>query len=413
MADLAGSMRQERTGAKCPVTHVSFEAADRPALSAQAMWDELREEGPIHLYQKGMERYLVVGHEEVMAAAQDAETFPQCTKLLTVDDSEALFSLIPLELNGAEHLAWRRLLTRYWSPKAVAAWETRIRECVGEMIDRIKPKGQCEFVDEFARRFPPTIFLEFMGLPVEDLDMLLEWQNNIQHPDFVNPEAATQKLAEAHAGVTKYFTELIAELRALDPDELPDTLVGLALTWEINGEPVSDEQLLSFFTLMFMAGLDTVAAGLAYGFLHLSTHPGHRQQILDDPSIIPNATEELLRAYPFVNLMRDVSADTEIGGCSVSKGAVVVLSLPSAGRDEKAYADANRVDFNRSPIPQVAFGTGSHHCLGANLARKELRIAYEEWHKRIPHYELDPNHVPIEATGQLQTIHSLRLRWDV
>lgn len=396
----------------CPVAHVEYEGPFRAAGTSYAMWDELREAGPIHYYESELPRYLVVGHDEVRQVLQDAETFPQSKHLLVLEDGESPFSLIPEDLNGDEHQKWRRLLAPYWSPAVANQWEPRIRACVIEHIERVKPDGRCEFIGEFATRVAPALFLEFMGLPLEDMDMLLEWNFNVMHPDFASPEVAMRKVGQAASGVTEYYREIIERRRGMPVEQRPEGLLSTALTWQLDGKPIPDEDLLAFFNVMFTAGLDTVAAGMSYGFLHLAAHPRDRQQIVDDPSIIPNATEELLRAYPFVNLMRDVAVDTVVGGCPLKVGDVLVLSTPSAGRDENTYPAGTEVDFGRKRMPHPAFGDGPHHCLGSNFARKELRVVYEEWHKRIPNYRLDDDFEVIETSGQMQALVSMHLRWD-
>jgi cytochrome P450 len=220
------------------------------------------------------------------------------------------------------------------------------------------------------------------------------------------------KIVQAQEEVTQYFVDVITTRRAMAPAERPPGLVTDALDWRIDGEPVSDQDLLMFYLLMFMAGLDTVTAELGYGFLHLATHPADRQRLVDDPGIIPTATEELLRAYPIVNTPREVTRETEVAGCPVRPGDFVMISFPSAGRDDAAHADARTVDFDRPNLSHLTFGAGPHRCLGSHLARHKLTIAYEEWHRRIPDYRIDERAAVEEASGGMMTLNSLPLVWE-
>jgi cytochrome P450 len=213
--------------------------------------------------------------------------------------------------------------------------------------------------------------------------------------------------------VVEYFTAVIAGRRTMTPDQRPPGLITESTGWEIDGQLIDEADLLSFLLLMFMAGLDTVTAELGYGFLHLATHPRDRRKIVEDPRLIPAAAEELLRLYPIVNPPREVARDTVVAGCPIKKGDFVVVSLPSAGRDEATYPDALTADFQRSLRSHLTFGAGPHRCLGAHLARHELVIAYEEWHRRIPEYRLKES-IPIsETAGGMFSLNNLPLRWDL
>ncbi|MGX7680060.1 cytochrome P450 [Jatrophihabitans sp. DSM 45814] len=395
---------------RCPVMNIQWEGPPREALSGHQMLDGVRHTNPIVKVPDGMGFFLVSSHEEALQVAQDAETFPQPSRSLTTGE-ESQFELVPETLNGPIHTKWRRLLGSYFSPGRVNVWDDQIRARANLLIDGFVDRGECDFTAEFALRYPTGIFLEFMGLPVDELEDLLKWETAILHPDYVEGESSDATRYAAQAEVTNYFIEVVAKRRAMPRAERPAGLVTEALDWTIDGEPVTDGDLLSFYLLMFMAGLDTVTAELGYGFLHLATHPDDRRQLVERPELIPNATEELLRLYPIVNVPREASRDTEIAGCPVKKGEFVIVSYPSAGRDESAYPDSLTADFERVEISHLTFGAGPHRCLGSHLARHELMIAYQEWHKRIPEYWLNESLPSTEATGGMMTLNSLPLQW--
>jgi cytochrome P450 len=400
---------QTQSASGCPIADIPWEGPMRAALAGHTMADRLRAMGPVVKIPEGMGFYMLTGHEETLRVAQDPETFPQWTTMIATGEPMP-FIPIPENINGPLHTSWRRILAPYFSPRESARRRDRVRERAVELIDALVDAGKCDFLGDFAFRYPTTIFLEIMGLPIDQLDDLLQWEQAILHWD---SEQGPEAVVAAQIAVTQYFTAAVADRRALPRDSRTPGLITEALDWEIDGEPISDEDLLRFFLLMFMAGLDTVTAELGYGFLHLATHPEDRRKIVERPELIPNATEELLRLYAIVNPPREVAKDTEIAGCPIRKGEFVVLGLPGAGRDEAFYEDAANADFERQARSHLTFGAGPHRCLGAHLARHELVIAYEEWHKRIPDYSIDPD-VPItETAGQMFSLNNLPLRWDV
>jgi cytochrome P450 len=175
---------------------------------------------------------------------------------------------------------------------------------------------------------------------------------------------------------------------------------------------VTDNDLLAFCLLMFMAGLDTVAMQLSYSMYHLAQHPDDRRRLVESPSLWDSAVEEFLRYYAFVSPSRKVMKDTEIAGCPVKAGQMVWLPLASANRDPEEFPEADTVLIDRTPNRHLAFGAGPHRCLGSHLARQELLIGLTEWHKRIPDYHLDA-HVPVREHGGQVGLDNLPLVWDI
>jgi cytochrome P450 len=181
------------------------------------------------------------------------------------------------------------------------------------------------------------------------------------------------------------------------------------LTSDVDGEPLSDEDVIDISFLMILAGLDTITDTLTCSFKFLAEHDAHRHQIVDDPSVIPAAVEELLRwETPVMSIIRVAHADGEIEGCPVRKGDFVLACLGSANTDENEFENAAEVEFTRNPNRHIAFGGGIHRCLGSHLARQELRVALREWHRRIPHYALPPSFVPQYSDG-LRSVRNLTL----
>jgi len=391
----------------CPVHHFNY--SDRkPAGTWFARYDELREQTPLYWNEFGPGFWTVANYEGILEVLQKPETFS--SSVVTALDPNPSYKWIPEMLDGDEHRQWRRQLGPLFSPKTAEHLEGKIRQRAIEFVDEIlaEGSGETEFMAEFAQRFPTTIFLELMGLPVDELPQFMVWEHDLLHtPAEVGIPSAERKKTRAMMAVIGRFTAIIAERRA----EPRDDIVSKALTFEVDGNPVGDEDLLSFCLLMFMAGLDTVSITLGWALHHLATHPEDRARIIADPELIPAAVEEILRVYAIVIPARKVMADTEIQGQSMKAGDMVCIPLNAATRDAVAFDNAGAFEIDRFPNNHIAFGAGPHRCLGSHLARLELRIALEEWHKRIPDYRLAADAELVETGGQLG-LTSLPLEWD-
>lgn len=385
-----------------PVYHYD-NTADGPVLSHHERWDQIAATHAGFRSSVARGYWVVTDGAAIQGALQDWETFS--SKSVTALDPDPQFLWIPEMLDPPLHTKWRRLLGSEFAPKAVAARETEIRQVAVEMIDRFKGRGGADVLDEFARRFPTLIFLRLMGLPEEDLDMFLAWVHNILHQSYEQDPDRSKQLTAINA-VSAYFEEQIALRREAPRDDL----LSRAMTWEIDGAPISDRDMHAFCVLMFQAGLDTVPISVGWALYHFASHPEHRRAIVADPSLIPTSVEEILRVYSFVIPARKATRDVEIGGCPVRSGEMVMLPLAVSNRDPERHENPLQVDLNRKASNHIAFGSGPHRCLGSHLARLELNVAVEEWHKRIPEYRIADGQ-DLQETGNMYGIKSLRLEW--
>jgi cytochrome P450 len=321
-----------------------------------------------------------------------------------------MYRWIPEMLDGREHTAWRQRLGPFFAPGAVANMESMVRARFAEVLDEVAAKGSCDFVQDVALLFPNVIFMDLFGLPRDDAHQFQRWEVDILHGGH-SSEDGQQRRMDAMMAVMGYFMTLIKERRE-HPDAARTDILSQAIGWKIDGEPIPDQDLLDFCLLMFMAGLDTVAAQLTFSFWHLATHDADRRRIVDEPTLIPTAIEEFLRYFSFVTPGRKVVKDTEIAGCPIKAGEMVYLPLVSANRDPREFDRADEVVIDREVNRHIAFGAGPHRCLGSHLARQELRVAMEMWHERIPNYRLADGAEIREHGGQIG-IDALPLVWDV
>jgi len=346
--------------------------------------------------------WVVTDGEMIREGLQDPGLFSSSS--VDLQDPDPPYLWIPEMLDPPIHTKWRQFLAPEFAPKPMTNLEPHVRARCVEMIERFADSGRCDFLNDFAYRYPTSIFMELMGLPLDGLEQFLVWEDDILHNPGVDD--GTRAL-NAMMAVQDHFREIYAERR----EHPQDDLVTLSLSWRIDGEPIPESDLLAWCLLMFMAGLDTVAIQLAYSFWHLATHDADRARIVAQPELVPSAVEEFLRAYSFVPTQRKVMRDADFHGCPMKAGDMALFPIPAACRDPKLFDDPDEVILDRQPNNHFAFGAGPHRCLGSHLARRELTIAIEEWHKLIPDYRLDPD-VDVVEHGGMFGIDHLALSWD-
>jgi cytochrome P450 len=372
-------------------------------------YDELQDQGPVvRVEEPGGCYWVVLDRELGIQCLQNPDTFSSAA--ITPLDPDPAVRMIPVQLDPPEHAKWRSLLASYFAPRRMPYLEGKISERCTELLDDIVARGSCDFLQDFAMKFPTTVFLEIVGLPVEELPQFQEWLGAMVHPD-------DEGNLDRDTLITTMFTvmgrlqEVVAERRAAPNPDAQD-IISHAATWVVDGEPAKDDDILSCLLLLFLAGLDTVANELAYAMLHLSTHPEDRAKLAADPSKAPTAVEELLRAFSIPEVARKVTRDTELAGQRISAGDMVLFPLMAMNRDTKHVECARNVVLERHEPPlHYAFGAGPHRCLGSHLARQEMSVFLQMWHQRIPEYWLDTEEPIREHWGSIHGMKHLPLRW--
>jgi cytochrome P450 len=372
----------------------------------QPMYKALRESSPVFRSPQAV----------VLSRLTDIEMALKHTELFSSNmdavDLGNIRPLIPLQVDPPEHAKYRRILDPLFTPREMARREPQVTELVNEMIDRFAVRGECDFHEEFAVPLPCTVFLQLLGLPLEDLDKFLEWKDGV-----IRPEGATgyDNRHDASASVAQeiydYFERAIDDHIASPRDDVLSAMI--AVNFKGEGGTLSREELLDICFLFLIAGLDTVTDSLDCFFVYLARHPDHRHQLVEQPDILPHAIEELLRwETPVPGVARVAMQDVEVGGCPINKGERVSPLLGAANTDPAEFPDPELVDFNRNPNRHRAFGGGPHRCLGSHLARMELRVALREFHRRIPDYEIKPG-TQLTYTAALRSVESLPLIFPV
>jgi cytochrome P450 len=294
--------------------------------------------------------------------------------------------IVPVAADPPEHTRYRRLLRPFFSARGLARWLPVVRELAVDLIDDVAGQGRCDVVADFALPLPAQVFLTLFGLPLQDRDRLIAWKDAVLGAVGISgAEPASDANIALAAELYEYLVGHIAQRRNTGGDDILSQLAA-----DTADERMTDEEILGLSFLFVLAGLDTVTSALSTAFATLAGQPELRQQIVKDPAVIPAAVEELLRADgPVVTVPRVATRDVELAGQLIPADSYVAVAIGAANHDTAEYADPDTVDFGRE-APSLAFGGGPHGCLGANLARMEMRIAIEEWHRRIPDYQIAP-----------------------
>jgi len=295
-------------------------------------------------------------------------------------DPDDYFYFIPIEIDPPHHRKYRAILDPVFSPKGVLALEGKIRDMANDLIDQIIDKGECEYTTDFGRPLPVSVFLDLMGLPQEKRDTFVKWAVDLLHS---NDRAV---MAEAMRVISAYLKEVIAE-KTKNPDE---HVISRIVHATVDGRPLSPPEIFGFVVFLFIGGLDTVFATLNNIWLWLARNPERRQEMINDPANINAQVEELLRAWSVTFSGRVLAQDYEMGGVKMKKGDRVTAILPACNFDPDIFPNPTVVDFHRPRKPILAFTVGVHSCMGAHLARLEIKVALQEWLRRIPDFSLKP-----------------------
>jgi cytochrome P450 len=364
---------------------------DLDPADPQSIYNMLREHSPILRTEQG--GTMIARHEDAEFALRHAELFSSDMDAISIGNVRPL---IPLQINPPEHVKYRRLLDPLFAPRQVALLENDVRKLSNQLIDDFIDTGECEFNSAFAIPLPCTVFLRLLGLPLEDLDLFLKFKDNIIRPDTKEQKEFERIQAETGQQIYAYFDKVLDE-REVQPRD--DMLTGF-LEADVDGHRLSREDILDICYLFLLAGLDTVTASVGCMVSYLAQHPEQRQRLVDDPSQIPGAVEELLRwETPVPGVPRVVTEDVELCGEQLEPGERVTVLLGSANIDERGFPQPDDVDFERPANRHLAFGGGVHRCLGSHLARLELRVALEQLHERIPDYVIKPGEEPKYTMG--------------
>lgn len=378
-----------------------------PKRFAEPYVDAVREiqKGPPIIWAEnasfGKSGWLLTRHALLEEAYLDAERFPvrfngDLSKMMGVE-----MPLVPFECDPPQHRQYRQLIQSYFLPRAVKAFDGVVHEYCDELIAAFALRKGCDFASEFAALLPSYLFLGLFGLPRDMLGQFLEWEHS-----YMSGETYEQQVGAAKE-IMDYLRGVCAEKRRNPGHDLISTIVH----GKVEGRAMTDAEIDGMCFLLYGGGLDTVANSLSWHLRHIAMCPDLQEELRASPEMIPAAVEELLRAYPVSNTTRTVGYDMEFHGVQMRKGDVVALPIFFAARDPAAYDDPNVVDIRRK-ARNLTFGTGVHNCLGIHLAKRELRIAYEQMLSRFRNIRIDPEGEVVFDFKTTWGVKNLPLIWD-
>ena len=348
----------------------------RPTEETIPVYRWLRDESPVH-WDPVAKLWCVSRHEDVVHVSRQTDVFS------SAQGSRPNQPTNPSMINQDEprHGVLRRFISQGFTPRQLGKRGDQIRGIATELIDTIAKRGECDFVQDVAARLPLEMIGAFLGVPREDLGMLGHWSDVMTLGSDELDEALIPDVMQAFTDYAAYMPALCERKRR----EPGDDLISILVHAEVDGAKLSDEELIHETLLLLVGGSETSRNVIGGTMELLSRHPDQKQMLIGDASLLPGAVEEFIRWHtPILNMKRTVTRDVELHGQSLREGDQVVLLYPAANFDERVFEAPERFDVTRPKNPHLAFGIGVHFCLGASLARTQIRIMYEELLRRLP-----------------------------
>ena len=309
--------------------------------------------------------------------------------------------IFPGQADGEEHTAYRAAVMKRFNPRAVRELREPIERIATQLIDEFEPRGECDFVAEFAYRLPIILFLDMMDLPVEDGDYLLEQAHRTIRA------SSDHEKHDALAAIFRYLAGVVAE-RRVNPG---DDLISQLHQTPIAGKNMTQEAVHGISVNLLLGGLDTVASMLGFIMQHLAQDDAARQRLASDPDRMDHHLDEIVRRFPIASLSRVVAQDFEYRGTLLKKNDRLFLPSALHGLDERKFERPMELDFDRKVTTSMTFGRGAHQCLGSYVARIELAVTLRTWLARIPYFRIAPGADIRIASGAINAIKSLPLQW--
>jgi cytochrome P450 len=394
----------------CPVKRLDF-SQPRAACSYLRQADELREEGPLFFNSCAQGYWVFTRHEEVRDIYRHPEIFS--SESITPWEPDPVYRFVPTQIDPPDHIHYRRILNPWFSPRAVDAFEPRVRKVCRRYVEEIAPLGACEFDSAFALSYPTEVFLAMIGVDVSSTERFVGWVEDF-FAGFGGDPGGLERMAAALGAIREYWTEAFAEQRG-EPEPREGDLASHLLHATFADRPLTETEILDMLVVLVLAGLDTTRGSLGYLFRHLATHPDHRRRLIADPELIPSAVEESLRFYTIVfGDGRKVTRDLDFHGAKLKKGDMVYGLVAGANRDPRVYERADEFVLDRKKNHHLGFASGPHRCLGAHLARREMQVAVDEWLRLIPDFRIAADEPLVERGGGAMTaLQGLPLVWEV
>ena len=363
-----------------------------------AAWRRLRQESPVHWFDLpgGVGFWAVTKRSDIVRISKQPERFRNGPRLAIFEEGapvegERTLARHLLNMDPPEHAAFRKAASGWFTPRAIERRRPEVERIVREHLDAMAGDGETregDFVADLAAPVTLSVLADMLGVPRRDWRLLFEWTNRIagaSDPEFQQVGAPQGTVESARTALFRYFLELAEERRATPRDDMVSVLARA----EVGGRPIPTFELLSYFLLLVVAGNETTRNAASGGLLAFVQKPGELERLRSEPALLDGAVEEIVRwTSPVIQFCRTPVEDVEIRGRRIRAGDSLCLFYPSANRDEEVFGDPDVFRVDRRPNPHLGFGIGEHFCLGANLARLELRVAFRHLAARLRHVEL-------------------------
>jgi cytochrome P450 len=343
--------------------------------------------------------WVVMGKDALTDMLKDPAQFSSRQLQIPADEHAPQF--IPAALDPPDHAMYRRVIVAHFMPNSINKLADHIRSMARELIERVLPRGKCEFIKDISEPLPISIFMRMMGMPLERFDEFRAIAVGILTTHDTNVRVA-------------YFHQVIAEFDALVAArrmQPADDVISKVVSARVDDELLSEDRVRSLCLNLFLGGLDTVTNAMTFMARHLANDPALQQALSANLTRVPDAVDEGLRRYGFVNTVRRATRDLVYRGVTMCAGDMIFCVLPTVGLDEAANNDPQRFDIDRPRRNHFVFSHGEHTCLGLHLARLELRILFEEWQRRVPAFKIAPTASLQTHSGVVMGLDALPLQW--
>jgi cholest-4-en-3-one 26-monooxygenase len=362
-------------------------------------WTILRREAPVYWYERPgvVPFWALTRHEDIVRISRQPKIFQNAPRMAVFPELETgepqddQFARHLLNMDPPEHGRFRKLASHRFTPRAIQELRDAMERITSEFLDDFAGDGksrQGDFVTAVSARIPLAVLADMLGVPRDDWELMFRWTNEIvgsTDPDFQHGASAEDTADGARLALFSYFVEL-AEKRRKQPRQ---DIVSVLANAQLDGKPVPQFELLSYFFVLVVAGNETTRNAMSGGLLAFIDNPGELDKLRKDPALIDSAVEEIVRwTSPVIQFCRTPNQEVEIRGQRIKAGQNMTLFYPSANRDEAVFGDPFTFRIDRNPNPHLAFGIGEHFCLGANLARLELKVLFKQLATRLDEVEL-------------------------
>lgn len=363
-------------------------------------WALLRREAPVYWYEREglLPFWAVTKLDDLVRISKNPQTFENAPRMAVFPhfekegDEEEYPARHLLNMDPPEHAKYRRVVSSHFTPRAVEKMKTGVDDITNEILNEVMGNGSVlegDFVRQFSARLPLAVLADLLGVPRADWELMFKWSNEVigsTDPDYRREGETPEESSErARMALFQYYAEMVDDRRKHPREDIVTVLA----KGKIDGEDIPPFELLSYLFVLVIAGNETTRNATTGGLLALLQHPAELEKLRKNPALVESAVEEIVRwTSPVIQFCRTPNQDVEVRGHKIRAGQNMCLFYPSANRDEDVFEDPNVFRIDRDPNPHVAFGIGEHVCLGANLARLELRSAFRTLIPRLAHIEL-------------------------